>query len=170
MTEVLRAALDHRALTLLLIGLAAGGLALLDSRRARHRERVAQVLLRWYLVFPIGVGFLLAAVEHGHGFPGTWSGAGGPAASPDAFQLGAASLGFAVVGFLAAGGGLGMRFAALVGPAIAVYGPAAGRAAGLSIAPAAPADALLVPLVGFALLAWQYRAQSRRSVFARSRL
>lgn len=168
MTEVLRLALDHRALTLLLIGLAAGGLALLDNRRARHRERVAQVMLRWYLVFSIGVGFLVAAVEHG--LLGAWSGVGGAAASPDAFQLGAASLGFSVVGFLAAGGGLGMRFAALVGPAIAVYGAAVGRVAGLGSAPTASADALLVPLVGFVLLVWQYRAQSRRSVFARSRL
>jgi hypothetical protein len=170
MTDLLRLALEFRALTLLVIGLLAAGLALLGSNRVRHQARVAQVALRWFLVFSIGVGFFYSGVlncffsdaaQHGPGWP--------PGAFQ--FQLGMASLGFSAVGFVAAWGGLGMRLAALLGPAVSIYGTALGRAAGVAAgSPGSHLTDLVVPLIGFALLAWQYRAQSRRSVFARSRL
>lgn len=167
MNEMLRLALGHPELMLLAVGLVAAGVTLLDGRRARHPARIARVLLGWYLGCAVGLGSLYAAARYG--MSGLAAGVGA-AAAPLASQLGAAYLGMSVVGFLAAGGGLGMRLAALLGPAVAIYGTALARLAGVPGVPAVPVDALLVPLAGFALLAWQARAQSHRSVFARSRL
>lgn len=164
MTQVLHWALEHRALTLLLIGLALAALALLTSDRALHELRMAQVVLRWFLLCSIGAGFLWVSAQQM--LPQA-------AGSPLRFQLGLAALGFAVVGFASAWGGLGMRLAALIGPSVWILGGLLGKLAGLSgpgfEGPFGLGD-VLAPLAGFAMLAWQFRAQRHRSVFARSRL
>ncbi len=159
MTQVLHWALEYRALSLVLIGLVLAGLSLLTSGRTPHELRQAQVVLRWFLLCSIGVGFLWVGAQ-------LW--VPQAAASPLRFQLGLAALGFAVVGFASAWGGLGMRLAALIGPSVWIIGGLLGKSADLD-SPFGLSDAL-VPLVGFALLAWQFGAQRHRSVFARSRL
>jgi hypothetical protein len=152
-------ALHYRTFTLIVIGLVLGALALLTSKRARHDLRVAQVLLRWFLLCAVGVGFLGVSLQHllPHAAP-----------DPAGFQIGLAAAGFAAVGVASAWGGIGMRLAALLGPTVWIVGSLLGTAAGVT-GVFRPGD-LLLPLVGFALLAWQFRAQRHRSVFARSRL
>lgn len=159
MTEVLHLALEYRALTLVLIGLALAVMALLTSDRAPHELRMAQAVLRWYLLCSIGAGFLWVSARYllVQG-----------AANPLHFQLGLAALGFALAGIASAWGGLGMRLAALIGPTVWIVGGLLGKSMGFP-STFDPSD-LLVPLVGFALVAWQFRAQRHRSVFARSRL
>ena len=164
MTQVLQWALDYRALTLVLIGLAFAALALLTSDRAANELRLAQGVLRWFLLCSIGAGFLWVAAQQV--VPQA-------AANPLRGQIGLAALGFAVVGIASAWGGLGMRLAALIGPSVWIIGSLLGKAAGLDVSSWSGLFGLkdlLVPLVGFALLGWQYRAQRHRSVFARSRL
>ncbi|OYV29816.1 MAG: MFS transporter permease [Thiomonas sp. 20-64-9] len=164
MTQALHWALEYRALTLVLIGLVLAALALLTSDRAPHELRLAQVVLRWFLLCSIGAGFVWVGAQQMLPLA---------AANPLRFQLGLAALGFAVLGFASAWGGLGMRLAALVGPSVWIVGGLLGKAAGLGgTGPDGPFGLrdVLVPLVGFALLAWQFRAQRHRSVFARSRL
>lgn len=159
MTHFWLLALHYRTLSLIVLGLVLAGLTLLTSSSAAHDLRVAQVLLRWFLLCAVGVGFLVLGAQHL--LPGA-------APDPARFQLGLAALGMAAVGVAAAWGDLGARLAALIGPSVWIVGALLGQAA----APSAlfgPAD-LLLPLVGFALLAWQFRAQRHRSVFARSRL
>lgn len=159
MTQFWHLALHYRTLTLIVIGLVLAGLALLTSPRASHDLRVAQVLLRWFLLCVVGVGFLVLSAQHLL-----------PREAPDPaqFQLGLAALGVAAVGMAGAWGGVGMRLAALIAPTVWIVGALVGRAMGQP-GLFGPGD-LLLPLVGFALLAWQFRAQRHRSVFARSRL
>ena len=79
-------ALHYRTFTLIVIGLVLGALALLTSKRARHDLRVAQVLLRWFLLCAVGVGFLGVSLQHllPHTTP-----------DPAGFQTGLAAAGFA---------------------------------------------------------------------------
>ena len=158
MHAVMDAALAYRALTLLLLGLVLAALTLLTSKRAPHDLRMAQVVLRWFLLGPVGLGFAWTAAQ-------VLLQAGGDALQ---LQLGLAALGFAAVGVAAAWGGVGMRLAALIGPSVWIVGGLLAHGAAFPGAPVV--SDLLVPVVGFALLLWQYRAQRHRSVFARSRL
>ena len=177
MASFIQMALDHFPLTLLLLGLLAALVSLLSTRRQRNTERVAATLLRWFLVFSVGVSFLTSFVMHSF-FGATVAHAIGWAPSPFQFEVGTASLGYALVAFLAAFGSLSLRLAALVGPAAFLWGGAAGRLMQVQHVQAQipgyldsmPAANLFIPLIGFILLAWQAKAQSRRSVFARSRL
>lgn len=177
MASFIQMALDHFPITLLLLGLVAATVSLLSTRRQRNTERVAATLLRWFLVFSVGVSFLTSFVMHSF-FGAAVAHAIGWAPSPFQFEVGTASLGFALVAFLAAFGNLGLRLAALVGPAAFLWGAAAAHwiqsqplQARLPGELGSMLDAsLYVPLIGFVLLAWQAKAQSRRSVFARSRL
>ncbi|CQR42394.1 membrane hypothetical protein [Thiomonas sp. CB3] len=106
-------ALHYRTFTLIVIGLVLGALALLISKRARHDLRVAQVLLRWFLLCAVGVGFLGVSLQHllPHTTP-----------DPAGFQIGLAAAGFAAVGVASAWGGIGMRLAALLGPTAWIVG------------------------------------------------
>jgi len=115
----------HLSLTLLVVGLVFAVLALLVTRRPHSWRRIVSVLFRSYLFWTIGVYFLYGAITKG---------ALGPAvidtlhlspvaASPEAACI---DLVFAVIGF--AGflvGSLGLRFAAVIGPAIYVLAPIA---------------------------------------------
>jgi Family of unknown function (DUF6790) len=84
--------------------------------------------------------------------------------------VGMASLGFAVVGVLAAWRGFEMRLAAVVGPAIFLLGAAAGHVHQMIAAHNfAPGNAgivfymdIVVPLVGFVLLWLDRRPAARR--------
>jgi hypothetical protein len=89
--------------------------------------------------------------------------------SPFQKEVGFASLGFSVVGFMAFKGGAGMRLAALVGPACFLWGAAAGHVEQMVEAHNfAPGNAgvifytdILLPLFGLALLWMQSRADAR---------
>ncbi|MCA9007949.1 MAG: hypothetical protein KDA70_21950, partial [Planctomycetaceae bacterium] len=78
-----------------------------------------------------------------------------------------ASLGYAVVGFLAFRGSLGMRAAAVVGPAMFQLGAAGGHIYQMITAHNfAPGNAgvmfysdILLPIIGFVLLGMQSRCQ-----------
>ena len=175
MITLIQAALDGYPITLLLLGLLTAAISLAATHRQRTAERVASTLLRWYLVFGVGFTFLVRFVLLG------WFGDIAPhlaGASHDELQhqVTAACLGFALIGFLGGFGGLGSRLAAVVGSAVFLWGGALGPLLPTQpLGGSHPVDAtgftdLIVPLIGFGLLVWQARAQSRRSVFARSRL
>ncbi len=177
MASFIRLALENFPLTLLLLGglIAAASLAL--TRHERRSERVAATFLRWFLLCSVGLSFFINFVFHS--FYGVVAAhLIGWAPSPFQFTLGTASLGFALVGFVAAFGGLGLRLAAVLGPAALLWGAAIGHVFQLQpVHDSAQGNVgamfgtdILIPLVGFALLIWQAKAQNRRSVFARSRL
>jgi hypothetical protein len=118
-------ALSHLPLTLLIVGLVFAFLALLVVRRQVTARRIVDVLLRSYLFWTVGVLFLYGAITKGA------LGASAIAtlhlsavdASPEAAY---AELAFAVVAFLAfIAGNIGLRFAAVLAPAIYVLAPIA---------------------------------------------
>jgi hypothetical protein len=89
----------------------------------------------------------------------------GWADSPFQAEVGFASLGFAAVGFLAFRGSFDMRVAAIVGPACFLLGAAGGHIVQIvRTRNYAPGNAgvilytdILLPLIGFALLALAHR-------------
>jgi hypothetical protein len=87
---------------------------------------VIEALLFYFLFFSIGVSYLYNAIMHtvfsemSARFIG-WS------ESPFQLEVGFASLGFAIVGFLACWRSFDMRLAAILGPAFFLWGAAGGR-------------------------------------------
>lgn len=156
-------ALSNYSLTFLVLGLAA---ALVATARARPAgpQIVIEKLLAWHVFWSIGVGYLYNFVMHG--FFGRMSAAFiGWADSPFQFEVATASLGFAVVGFLAAFRSFDLRLAAIVGPGLFTLGAAAGHIHQMMAEHNfAPGNAgvifymdILIPLFGLLLLWLRHR-------------
>jgi hypothetical protein len=152
-------------LTLFVIGLIASGLTLLRRPRPWSKDVIVEALLSWFLFFSFGVSNLYNFVMHV--FFGDMAAAFiGWADSPFQAEVGFASLGFAVVAFLAFKGSFDMRLAALLAPACFLWGAAAGHLVQMVIAHNfAPGNAgvifysdILLPILGLALL-WMQRAK-----------
>ena len=163
MEQVIRFLLSNFTLTLFVIGLIASLIALLRHPRPWSRAMVTEALLSWFLFFSLGVSFLYNFVMHVF-FSEMAAAFIGWQASPFQKEVGFASLGFSVVGFMAFKGGTGMRLAALVGPACFLWGAAAGHVVQMVEAHNyAPGNAgaifytdILLPVFGLILL-WMQR-------------
>jgi hypothetical protein len=163
MAAAIRFALSNFTLTLLVIGVVAA-LASLVRAPKLTAPRVVEALLFYFLMFSIGVSYLYNFVLH------TFLGAmtarfiGWPD-SPFQAEVGFASLGFAVVGVLACWRSFDMRLAAIVGPALFLWGAAAGHIYQIVHAGnLAPGNAgvilytdVLIPVFGLVLLWLQHR-------------
>jgi hypothetical protein len=119
----------------------------------------------------IGICYLFNFIMHG--FFGRMSAEFiGWADSPFQFEVAAASLGFAAVGFLAAFRSFDLRLAAILGPAFFLLGAAAGHVYQMMTAHNfAPGNAgvifymdIILPLIGFLLLWLQSRHADAEAV------
>lgn len=121
--------------------------------------RVFETLLRQFLLFGIGLAYLVNFVFHTF-FGELAAELIGWSDSPFQFEVGVASLGFSLVGFFAIRRDNAVRFAALLGPAAFVWGAAVGHIIQLVVADNhAPGNAgfmlyadIILPFVGFLLL------------------
>jgi hypothetical protein len=180
MEQAIRFLLSNFTLTLFVVGLVASFIAVLRRPRPWSRAAVVEALLSWFLFFSLGVSFLYNFVMHVF-FSEMAAAFIGWQTSPFQKEVGFASLGFSVVGFMAFKGGPGMRLAALVGPACFLWGAAAGHVQQMVEAHNfAPGNAgvifytdILLPLFGLALL-WMQRetgaltdASVRKAAFPR---
>ncbi|WP_022730016.1 DUF6790 family protein [Fodinicurvata sediminis] len=165
MEAAIKFILSNFTLSFFVLGLIVAVVALLRMKKPPTQEDVAEKLLAWFLFFSIGVSFLYNFVMHV--FFGAMAAAFiGWADSPFQAEVGFASLGFAVVGFLAFRGSFGLRLAAVVGPACFLWGAAGGHVYQMVTAGNfAPGNAgvifysdILIPLIGFGLLWWRCRA------------
>jgi hypothetical protein len=126
MSDFIRFALENFTLTFLVLGLVASLVSLLLSRKAQPPAAVVEALFFYFLMFSIGFSFLYNFVVHvffgevAARFIG-WSD------SPFQAEVGFASLGFAVVGFLACWRSFDLRLAAVVGPGLFLLGAACGH-------------------------------------------
>lgn len=163
MADFIAFVLSNFTLTFFVFGVVAAGIAW-----ARGAP-LAEALLAWFLFFSIGVSFLYNFVMHV--FFGEMAARFiGWADSPFQAEVGYASLGFAAVGFLAFRGGREARLAAILGPALFLWGAAIGHAIQMKVAHNfAPGNAgitfwsdILLPVAGFALLALAGDDRSRR--------
>jgi hypothetical protein len=164
MQQVITSLFSNFTLTLFVVGLVAAVISLSRHPRPWSRADVVEALLSWFLFFSLGVSFLYNFVMHVF-FSEVAAAFIGWQTSPFQKEVGFASLGFSVVGFLAFKGGSGTRLAAIVGPACFLWGAAAGHAVQMVEAHNyAPGNAgvifytdILIPLIGLALL-WMQRA------------
>lgn len=130
MAAVIRAAivfaLSNYTLTFLILGFLLAIIAIARLCRPIATSEIVERLIAWYVFWSIGVGYLYNFVMHG--FFGRMSAAFiGWADSPFQFEVATASLGFAVVGFLAAFRSFDLRLAAIAGPGLFMLGAAVGH-------------------------------------------
>jgi hypothetical protein len=180
MEQVIRFLLSNFTLTFFVAGLVASLVALLRRPRPWSGTIVVETLLSWFLFFSLGVSFLYNFVMHVF-FSEVAASFIGWQTSPFQKEVGFASLGFSVVGFLAFKGSMGLRLAALVGPACFLWGAAAGHVVQMVEAHNySPGNAgvifytdILLPVFGLALLWLRHRADAplqadmRRPAFSR---
>jgi hypothetical protein len=167
MEQAIRFLLSNFTLTLFGVGLVASLAALLRHPRPWGRATLVEALLSWFLFFSLGVSFLYNFVMHVF-FSEMAAAFIGWQTSPFQKEVGFASLGFSVVGFMAFKGSTGMRLAALVGPACFLWGAAAGHAVQMVEAHNyAPGNAgaifytdILPPVFGLVLLGMRRQAET----------
>jgi len=156
------------SLTFLVVSLVAGAIALLARSKSRSPVSPIEPFLAYFLLSSIGFYYLANFILHV--FFGEMSARFiGWAQSPFQAEVGFASLGFAVVGFLAFRGSFGLRLAAIVGPAFFLWGAAGGHVYQMiSAGNFAPGNAgivfytdILLPIIGFTLLWLRYSAEGQ---------
>jgi hypothetical protein len=152
------------SLTFLLIGLLVSLAAIARAPKPLSSAVVVEKLLSWFVFFNMGIGYLYNFVMHS--FFGKMSAAFiGWADSPFQFEVATASLGFALVGFVAAFRSFDLRLASILGPSAFLWGAAYGHIREMITAHNfAPGNAgvifymdILLPIIGFVLLWLQHR-------------
>ncbi len=164
MNQIIGFVMANFTLTFLVIGLVFSLVSVLRAQNPVAAPVVIEALLKWFLFFSVGVSLLYNAIMHtmfadmAAAFIG-WSN------SPFQYEVGFASLGFAAVGFLATWRGFDMRLAAILGPALFLWGAAGGHIYQMVTAHNfAPGNAgvmfwsdVLLPVIGLGLLSLQHR-------------
>jgi hypothetical protein len=125
---------------------------------------VVEALFKWFLFFSIGVSFIYNGVFHVF-FGDMAAKLIGWPNSPFQPEVGFASLGFGLIGLIAPWRSFDMRFAAIAGPTVFLWGAAAGHIYQMVTAhDFAPGNAgiifwtdIILPIIGLTLLALQHR-------------
>jgi len=162
--ETIRIVLTNFTLTFLILGLLAALIGIARQGRPRSTAMIVDKLLAWHVFFSIGLSNLYNFIMHAF-FGEMTARFIGWADSPFQFEVAVASLGFAVVGFVAAFRSFDMRLAAILGPSVFTLGAAVGHVRQMLAAHNfAPGNAglifwtdILIPLFGFLLLWLQHR-------------
>jgi Family of unknown function (DUF6790) len=121
MKNFVQFALSNFTLTLLIIGLVASGITLIRAPKPLTTAATIEALFSYFLLFSIGFFGLYNFVAHTV-FAETSARFIGWENSPFQIELGFASLGFAVIGFLAFRGSFKLRLGAIIGPACFLLG------------------------------------------------
>jgi hypothetical protein len=164
MADVIRLVLGNFTLTFLVIGLIASGVSLARASRPLTAPVVVEALFSYFLLFSIGASFFYNFVLHTF-FGKLAASFIGWEDSPFQLEVGFASLGFSIVGFLACRRSFDLRLAAVIGPAVFLLGAAGGHVYQMITAHNfAPGNAgvifytdILIPIAGFVLLWLQKR-------------
>jgi hypothetical protein len=164
---IIRYLLSNFTLTFLAVGFIASAIALMRARKPLSAPVVVEATFRYFLLFSVGIGFLYNFVMHTV-FGDVAAAFIGWPDSPFQAEVGYASLGMALVGFLAWRGSFDMRVAAVVAPAAFLWGAAFGHVQQMRVAGNfAPGNAgvvfytdLAIPLLGLFLL-WRQRIHGR---------
>ena len=161
-------AIANYPLTFLVVGLIVSLIAIARTPRPVGSAVTVDKFLAWYVFFNIGVMYLVNFIFHV--FFGPMAAAFiGWSDSPFQFEVGTASLGFSLAGFIAAFGGSDRRLIAVIGPSIFTLGAAVGHIRQMVTAHNfAPGNAgpifytdIIIPLLGFALLWLNYRKSTQ---------
>jgi len=164
MGRLIQLVLSNFTLTFLIVGLIASAIALARAPKPLTAPVVVEALFAYFILFSIGFSFFYNFVMHTF-FGGMAARFIGWADSPFQAEVGFASLGFAVIGFLAFRGSFDLRLAAVISPALFLLGAAAGHIYNMITAGNfAPGNAgvifytdIVIPIIGFVLLWLQHR-------------
>jgi hypothetical protein len=167
-------ALSNYPVTFFLIGLFCTGCSLWKHRGTLTKALAFEALLSFYCLFSVGFFYTYNFIMHV--FFGKMAASFiGWADSPFQLEVGFASLGFGVVGFLAFRKDFGLRLAAITGPAFFMWGAAGGHLyqmiANHNFAPGNAgmmfwAD-IFLPAIGFILLIGWRKTQYQPSAGAK---
>lgn len=156
--------LSNPFVTLLVAGFVAALIAVAVKPDGFTRANVAEALLAYFVLFAIAIAYLYNFVMHSV-FGEMTARFIGWADSPFQLEVAFASLGFSAVGFYAFKNTLAVRFAAILGPALFLWGAAAGHVYQMITADNfAPGNAgsvlyadIFLPIIGFALVWLKWR-------------
>jgi hypothetical protein len=159
MKELITFLLKNFSLTFLCLGLLVSAVSLLRRRGSVPKETVADKLLADYIFYAVGLMYLYNFVVH-TAFAETSAAFIGWANSPFQYEVGYASLGFAVAAILAHRSNFMARLVAVVGPSLFLWGAAVGHIREIvTTKNFSPGNAgvvlwtdLFLPVIGFALL------------------
>jgi hypothetical protein len=165
MKDAIAFVLGNFTLTCFVMGLVASAIALWRGRTKQGRAAIVEALFSYFLLFSIGFANFYNFVLHVF-FGETAARFIGWEDSPFQLEVGFASLGFAVLGFLAFKGSFDLRLAAVIGPACFLWGAAGGHVYQMIQAHNfAPGNAgiifysdILIPVVGLLFLWMQRRS------------
>jgi hypothetical protein len=168
MANIIRFVLGNFTLTFLVVGLIASAVALLRRPKPLTTPVVVEALFAYFLLFSIGFSLLYNFVLHSF-FGEMTAGFIGWKNSPFQEEVGFASLGYAVVGFLAFRRSFDLRLAAVTGPSLFLFCAGAGHVYQIitthNFAPGNSGVILymdfLLPVIGFVLLWLQHRCEQR---------
>ena len=170
--EIIGSIMSNPALSIFILGTLVSIIVLIFKPRPLAEGVVVEVLFSYYLLFSIGINYLVNFILHVFFGEMIASFIGWPN-SPFQLEVGFASLGFAVVGFLAFRGSFGMRAAAVIGPSFFLLGAAGGHIYQMVKAHNfAPGNAgtvfwmdIILPVVGFVLLYLFHKSQKQKFKF-----
>ena len=162
--DIITLVVGNYFLTLLIIGLIAGFLSIINKPKPRSTNLIAEALLSYYMLFAIGINNLVNFVFHVF-FGDMAARFIGWEQSPFQAEVGFASLGIGIVGVMAFRAGLPFRVATYIPPAVFSLGAAGGHIyqmiAAHNFSPGnvglvLPTD-IILPAVGFILLYLSYK-------------
>ena len=171
--EIIGSIMSNPVLSIFILGTLISIIVLIFKPKPFADGVVVEVLFSYYLLFSIGINYLVNFILHVF-FGEMIASFIGWANSPFQLEVGFASLGFAVVGFLAFRGSFGMRAAAVIGPSFFLLGAAGGHIYQMINAHNfAPGNAgtvfwmdIILPLVGFVLLYLSHKSQKQKLIFS----
>jgi hypothetical protein len=166
MANVIRFVVGNFTLSFLVVGLIASGISLLRAPKPLTMPVVVEALFSYFVLFSIGFSLFYNFVLHSF-FGEMTAGFIGWKNSPFQAEVGFASLGYAVVGFLAFRRSFDLRVAAVTGPALFLFCAGVAHVRQIVLAHNfAPGNAgvilymdFLLPVIGFVLLWLQYRCE-----------
>ncbi len=156
--------LSNPTVSLLALGLIAALISLSFKKSPRSKAVIAEAFVAYFFLFSIGIGYLNNFVMHVF-FAEFTAKFIGWANSPFQLEVGFASLGMSVAGFIAFKRNLAFRVATFIPPALFLWGAAGGHIYQiLTTHNMASGNAgsilwtdLFMPVIGFALLVAQWK-------------
>ena len=177
MTVAITLMLSNMPVTLFVVGVITATAMSFGSRHRHEPGHASAAFLNQFLLFSVGVAYAYNFLMHSV-FGAFTAKVIGWAQSPFQLEVAFASLGFALVGFVAfpRRRSILVKFIALLGPAVFLWGDAAGHIYQIATTGNMAAGNagtvlytdILLPFIGFALL-WWHAAASRRGAVTEHR-
>lgn len=104
------------------LGLIIGGIHIAATKRPRTRLQIAEILLLYLFIFPIGLGGLIGFLGHTFRAVSTAASIGWPAHNPFQYEVAVANLAFGILGICCARVRGGFRVATAIGWSIFILG------------------------------------------------